>query len=114
MIGNQWLGWSADARIVGVERFMSTEDVVDWTINTSPFSEDHIMIAEGVEYLTQVSAPDGKTYWYILLQSIIPLLKPTGSPGTLSRDSRALLENILLTRRNTTGLTDGPEYSRLQ
>lgn len=43
---------------------MSLEDVVDWTINTSPFSEDSIMIAEGVAYLTQVTAPDSKTYWY--------------------------------------------------
>ena len=37
--------------------------------------------------------------WFVLLQPIIPLFKPIGSPETLSRDSRAPPESRMLTWR---------------
>ena len=41
-------------------------------------------------------------------QPIKSLFKPIGSPETLSQNSRAPLESITLTRRNTTGIAHDP------
>ena len=43
---------------------------------------------------------------FVFPQPIIPLFKPIGSPETLSRDSRAPPESIVLTRRCTTAATE--------
>lgn len=42
-------------------------------------------------------------HWFVLPQPIIPWFKPIGIPETLSRDSRAPPECIVLTWRNATG-----------
>ena len=39
---------------------------------------------------------------YVFLQPTVPLFKPIESPETLTRDSRAPPESIVLTWRNTT------------
>ena len=47
--------------------------------------------------------PDIYANWFVFHQPIIPVSKPKGNPETLSQDSRAPPESIVLTWRNTTG-----------
>ena len=43
---------------------MSLENSINWAINTSPYSEDPIMVAEGTGWLQMVTGADGQTYWH--------------------------------------------------
>ena len=48
--------------------------------------------------------------WFVFSQPNIPLFKPIESPETLSRDSYAPPEKIVLTWRNATGPAGGFEF----
>ena len=43
---------------------MAVENSINWAINTDPYSDDPIMIAEGTSWLNIETGADGKTYWW--------------------------------------------------